>query len=122
MTNPDPLPLPPSLLLSLPLPLPQNAGRGSTAFHTVLFFKENPAEAEDAYILRILETRLIVLVPRFGIEVWTEAGREGMEMYTRHYVGDMTKLSSPLPFYLAALSFTFLSLSVLNVCKWLIPC
>ncbi|GAB5030333.1 exosome complex exonuclease [Nannochloropsis oceanica] len=46
----------------------QNAGRGSTAFHTVLFFKENPAEAEDAYILRILETRLIVLVPRFGIE------------------------------------------------------
>ncbi|EWM28885.1 exosome complex exonuclease, partial [Nannochloropsis gaditana] len=46
----------------------QNAGRGSTAFHTVLFFKENPVEAEDAYILRILETRLIVLVPRFGIE------------------------------------------------------
>ena len=46
----------------------QSAGRGSTAFHTVLYFKENPT-TEDAYILRILESRLVVLVPRFGIEV-----------------------------------------------------
>lgn len=46
----------------------QSAGRGSTAFHTVLYFKENPT-TEDAYVLRILESKLVVLVPRFGIEV-----------------------------------------------------
>lgn len=46
----------------------QSAGRGSTAFHTVLYFKENPA-TEDAYVLRILESKVVVLVPRFGIEV-----------------------------------------------------
>jgi exosome complex exonuclease DIS3/RRP44 len=45
----------------------QMAGRGSVAFHTVLYFREMPT-TEDAYVLRILRGGLIVLVPRFGIE------------------------------------------------------
>lgn len=62
----------------------QSAGRGSTAFHTVLYFKENPT-TEDAYILRILESRLVVLVPRFGIEVraWVGGGGGGGSVFKK---------------------------------------
>ena len=36
----------------------------------MLYFRENPT-TDEAYVLKILETRLVILVPRFGIEVCT---------------------------------------------------
>ena len=45
----------------------QMAGRGSSSFHTVLFFRENPRD-EDAYVIRLFKDKMIVLVPTMGIE------------------------------------------------------
>ncbi|KAG5180708.1 hypothetical protein JKP88DRAFT_349459 [Tribonema minus] len=45
----------------------QLAGRASVAMHTVLYFKLNPTE-EEAYVLSVSQSKITVLVPRFGIE------------------------------------------------------
>jgi exoribonuclease R len=42
------------------------AGRASTGLHTVLYFRANPA-TESGYVLRLLDNRVVVLVPRFGV-------------------------------------------------------
>eukprot|EP00611_Tribonema_gayanum_P002124 TRINITY_DN1155_c0_g3_i2.p1 TRINITY_DN1155_c0_g3~~TRINITY_DN1155_c0_g3_i2.p1 ORF type:complete len:1007 (+),score=329.82 TRINITY_DN1155_c0_g3_i2:263-3283(+) len=45
----------------------QLAGRASVAMHTVLYFNLNPTE-EEAYVLSVSQSKITVLVPRFGIE------------------------------------------------------
>jgi exosome complex exonuclease DIS3/RRP44 len=49
----------------------QLAGRASVSLHTQLYFRANPA-SEKAYIIAVHRDKLMVLVPRFGIEgtVW----------------------------------------------------
>lgn len=42
-------------------------GRASVALHTEMFFAQNPTE-EDAFVLTVDNTKLSVIVPRFGIE------------------------------------------------------
>ena len=47
--------------------LAQHAGRASVALHTLIFFRERSAE-EPAYIIKVRENGVVVLVPRYGIE------------------------------------------------------
>ena len=44
------------------------AGRASVTFNTVVYFRENPAMNEEAYVLRVQGDRLSTFVPRYGIE------------------------------------------------------
>jgi len=50
----------------------QLAGRASVGLHTQLYFKDHPATAERAYVLSCHRDKVVVLVPRFGIEgtIW----------------------------------------------------
>ena len=45
----------------------QHAGRASVALHTLIFFR-NRTEHEDAYVIKVRENGVVVLVPRYGIE------------------------------------------------------
>ena len=45
----------------------QHAGRASIELHTVLFFRTRPQRAE-ARVLKVQRSRLVVLVPKFGVE------------------------------------------------------
>jgi exosome complex exonuclease DIS3/RRP44 len=45
----------------------QLASRGSTALHTLLYFKNNPV-LEEAMVMKIKPSGFISLIPRFGIE------------------------------------------------------
>lgn len=45
----------------------QYAGRASAGFHTLLYFRGRDVE-EDAYIIKVRENGVVVLVPRYGIE------------------------------------------------------
>jgi len=50
----------------------QLAGRASVSLHTQLYFKDHPAVGEKAYVLSVHPDKVVVLVPRFGIEgtIW----------------------------------------------------
>jgi len=45
----------------------QYAGRASVGLHTLIFFR-NRTETEDAYIIKVRDNGVVVLVPRYGIE------------------------------------------------------
>jgi exosome complex exonuclease DIS3/RRP44 len=45
----------------------QYAGRASVALHTLIFFR-NKAVEEAAYVIKVRENGVVVLVPRYGIE------------------------------------------------------
>ena len=45
----------------------QLASRGSTALHTLLYFKNNPV-FEEAMVMKVKSNGFISLIPRFGIE------------------------------------------------------
>jgi exosome complex exonuclease DIS3/RRP44 len=45
----------------------QYAGRASAGFHTLLYFRGRDVD-EDAYIIKVRENGVVVLVPRYGIE------------------------------------------------------
>ena len=45
----------------------QHAGRASVGLHTIIFFRSRQA-VEDAYIIKVKENGVVVLVPRYGIE------------------------------------------------------
>jgi len=47
--------------------LAQHAGRASVALHTLIFFRAKATE-EDAYVIKVRENGVVVLVPRYGIE------------------------------------------------------
>lgn len=47
--------------------LAQHAGRASVALHTLIFFRSKATE-EDAYVIKVRENGVVVLVPRYGIE------------------------------------------------------
>ena len=47
--------------------LAQHAGRASVALHTLIFFRGKET-TEDAYIIKVRENGVVVLVPRYGIE------------------------------------------------------
>ena len=59
----------------------QLAGRASVQLHTQLYFRDHPAAGEPAYVLGVHPDKVVVLVPRFGVEgtIWlgaeAEAGR-----------------------------------------------
>jgi len=45
----------------------QYAGRASVGLHTLIFFRARDV-VEDAYIIKVRENGIVVLVPRYGIE------------------------------------------------------
>jgi len=47
--------------------------------HTQLYFKARPAVDEPAYVMSVMREKVVVLVPRFGIEgtIWLKADVEG---------------------------------------------
>ena len=45
----------------------QHAGRASVGLHTLIFFRGRDEE-EDAYVIKVRENGVVVLVPRYGIE------------------------------------------------------
>ena len=47
--------------------LAQHAGRASVALHTLVYFRSREAE-EDAFVIKVRENGVVVLVPRYGIE------------------------------------------------------
>ena len=55
--------------LNLRHTMAQHAGRASVGLHTLIFFKGKQHEQhEDAYIIKVRENGVVVLVPRYGIE------------------------------------------------------
>jgi len=56
--------------------LAQHAGRASVALHTLIFFRNKGAE-EAAYIIKVRENGVVVLVPRYGIEGIVYAAARG---------------------------------------------
>eukprot|EP00967_Tisochrysis_lutea_P082414 scaffold114103_cov29-Tisochrysis_lutea.AAC.6 len=65
----------------------QYAGRASAGFHTLLYFRDREVE-EDAYIIKVRENGVVVLVPRYGIEgsifVGSKHGRSVFEYDDKH--------------------------------------
>ena len=53
--------------LNLRHTMAQHAGRASVGLHTLIFFKGRDEE-EDAYVIKVRENGVVVLVPRYGIE------------------------------------------------------
>ena len=45
----------------------QHASRASTNLHTVLYFRGRPTD-EDAYVVNVASDRVVLLVPKFGLE------------------------------------------------------
>lgn len=45
----------------------QHAGRASTGLHTLIFFRGKEV-VEDAYIIKVRDNGVVVIVPRYGIE------------------------------------------------------
>jgi exosome complex exonuclease DIS3/RRP44 len=57
--------------------LAQHAGRASVGLHTLIFFRTREC-VEDAFIIKVRENGVVVLVPRFGIEgIVYVASKEG---------------------------------------------
>ena len=59
--------------LNLRHTMAQHAGRASVGLHTLIFFKGRSStpkgeQLEDAYIIKVRENGVVVLVPRYGIE------------------------------------------------------
>ena len=53
--------------LNLRHTMAQHAGRASVGLHTLIFFRGREAE-EEAFIIKVRENGVVVLVPRYGIE------------------------------------------------------
>ncbi len=53
--------------LNLRHTMAQHAGRASVGLHTLIFFRGRDEE-EDAYVIKVRENGVVVLVPRYGIE------------------------------------------------------
>jgi len=53
--------------LNLRHTMAQYAGRASVGLHTLIYFRKGEVE-EDAYIIKVRDNGIVVLVPRYGIE------------------------------------------------------
>jgi len=72
----------------------QLASRGSTALHTLLYFKNNPVE-EEAMVMKVKSNGFIALIPRFGIEGIIYVSEKGDENSGWEMAEDEQSLSGP---------------------------
>jgi exoribonuclease R len=73
----------------------QYAQRASVSLHTLLYFKSRPSK-ETAYVLSVSQEKIVVIVPRFGIEGTIQLPPVVKAFLTRHVAAVPSATSSTI--------------------------